>query len=534
MTPRVAAANGAWIAASGAGAWAFARALMNPARAQEDRLLRYVRENADTAFGRRYGFGSLRTMAEYQARVPVASYEDFSADIARIAQGEPNVLTRARVDRLVPSSGSVAAAKHVPYTSRLQREFRRAIAPWIVDLYRRCPRAALGRAYWSITPAAVAARPDPAAVPVGFDEDSEYLGGLARRLVGATFAVPGAVRLVRNMEAFRYVTLLSLIGCRDLALVSVWHPSFLTLLLDTLPAHWSALIADVADGRVRPPGGLSPDVARVVARPPAPDRAAELARLAPDDYRRIWPRLAVVSCWADGHAALHAAAVRERLRGVWIQPKGLLATEGVVTVPFRGLMPIAVRSHVFEFLADGHAHQVHELEEGRTYTVVLTTGGGLYRYRLDDRVQVNGVVGRTPSLRFLGKADHVSDLCGEKLSEPFVAGVLAGAFEESGLAPRFAFLAPEPDRSPPCYALFLDVEADVPPSLTAAVDARLGANPQYAWCRAAGQLGPIDVVRAPGMYARYVERCRAAGQRLGDIKPLALDPRGGWRAVTKI
>jgi hypothetical protein len=154
----------------------------------------------------------------------------------------------------------------------------------------------------------------------------------------------------------------------------------------------------------------------------------------------------------------------------------------------------------------------------------------LYRYRLDDRVQVNGVVGRTPSLRFLGKADHVSDLCGEKLSEPFVAGVLAGAFEETGLTPRFAFLAPEPDRSPPRYALFLDVDAAVPASLTAAVDARLGANPHYAWCRALGQLGPVDTVQAPAMYARYVERCRAAGQRMGDIKPLALSVRGGWRA----
>jgi len=36
---------------------------------------------------------------------------------------------------------------------------------------------------------------------------------------------------------------------------------------------------------------------------------------------------------------------------------------------------------------------VHELERGRLYSVILTTGGGLYRYALGDVVTVVGRVG---------------------------------------------------------------------------------------------------------------------------------------------
>ena len=44
-----------------------------------------------------------------------------------------------------------AAVQLIPYTTELQREFDRAIAPWIVDLFRDDPRLACGCAYWSIS-----------------------------------------------------------------------------------------------------------------------------------------------------------------------------------------------------------------------------------------------------------------------------------------------------------------------------------------------------------------------------------------------
>ena len=202
-----------------------------------------------------------------------------------------------------------------------------------------------------------------------------------------------------------------------------------------------------------------------------------------------------------------------------------------MTIPFQGAWPVAIRSHFFEFLEeDGRPRLAHEIEKGGVYSIVLTTGGGLYRYQLEDRAEVTGFVGRTPSLRFLGKEGHVSDFRGEKLHESFVAGVLERAFRRFGIAPRFALLAPE-EGVTPGYVLYLEASPQ-PAELAEAVEEELSANPHYRACVALGQLAPARVFRIEkDGFSLYLRRCRERGQRMGDVKPLALSALPGWSAV---
>lgn len=58
--------------------------------------------------------------------------------------------------------------------------------------------------------------------------------------------------------------------------------------------------------------------------------------------------------------------------------------------------------------------------------MILTTSGGFYRYDLKDLIQVTDFYREVPVIRFLGKADKVSDRFGEKLNEVFVQDALAG------------------------------------------------------------------------------------------------------------
>jgi hypothetical protein len=516
-----------WLAANAGGWWRFRTALNEPETTQAAILRRYLAANAETAFGKVHAFTAIRSIREFQDRVPLAGYAEMEPWIARIAAGETEVLTRSPVRTLEVTSGSSAAAKRIPYTAAMQAEIRRAVAPWVFDLYRHRPWLALGCAYWSISPIQMDEETTNGKVKIGFEEDAEYLGGFWKRLVDSTLAVPGAVRFLRDVESFRYATLLFLLRRADLTLISVWHPSFLTLLMAALPAFWNDLVRDVESGR---------DIAGRTLRP-LPRRAAELRRLAPDALTRIWPRLGLISCWGDAHASLHLGELRHAFPGMEIQPKGLLATEAFVTIPFDGRTPLAIRSHFFEFLpaGDGMARPrlSHELEPGGTYSVVATTGGGLYRYRLEDRVEVTGFAGRTPSLKFLGREGYVSDLRGEKLHESFVAGALAQAFRRLNVTPRFAMLAPEEDPSgPPRYILYLETEGPIPPELLTAVEKELASNPHYRVCVALGQLAPVAVFLIEGSaFPRYLQKCRESGQRLGDVKPLALSVSPGWSNV---
>ena len=187
-------------------------------------------------------------------------------------------------------------------------------------------------------------------------------------------------------------------------------------------------------------------------------------------------------------------------------------------------------AHTFEFLdPDGKLRLAHELEQGIAYGVVLTTGGGLYRYRLGDRARVDGRVGGTPSLTFVGRDDRVSDFCGEKLSDSFVATVIDAVFANVA-HPSFAMLAPEMTTAGVSYTLFVHRGASIPPDCSAALERELRRNPHYAWCVDLGQLAPASIVAVgPGADRAYVDACVRRGQRSGDVKPVSLHQSTGWR-----
>ncbi len=156
----------------------------------------------------------------------------------------------------------------------------------------------------------------------------------------------------------------------------------------------------------------------------------------------------------------------------------------------------------------------------------------MYRYRLNDVVEVIGHVRECPLIRFDGKHEYVSDWFGEKLHEAHVATVLRDVFAlaGSGVVPAFALLACDRELAPPAYVLYVDSEADDATLMSAAsiIDQRLRANFHYDYARILGQLGPVRVFRTEGAAAAWLATGVAAGQRAGGVKPLALDRRDGW------
>jgi hypothetical protein len=536
MSATATAANFAWWMSNRPAHSAFRRAIEDPRREQERILLGYLRRHEATDFGREHGFSRIGSIDAFRERVPISDYDALAPWIDRIAAGEANVLTADPVIRLATTSGSTRARKLIPYTRSLQREFNRAIGPWIVDLYRSEPSLARGCAYWSISP--VASEPqshEPGKPPIGFEEDSAYLGGVRKRLVDAVMAVPAEVRHIGEIEAFRYVTLRLLLGRADLRLISVWHPSFLELLLDAASVHWDRLIADIAAGTITPPAPIPPHIQSCLLRHARADRtrADHLRAIGAENWREIWPALKLISCWADAHAAGPASALAGRLPGVRVQAKGLLATEALVTIPFANAHPLAIRSHFFEFLDDaGVTRLADELERGEEYAVVVTTTGGLWRYRLGDRVEVDGYIGATPSLRFVGRDDHVVDRFGEKLSEGFVGQAIRAMLDRLGIAADFALLAPQRGDTGTAYTLFIQSPSPLGVHLADCLDASLFANEHYAYCRRLGQLLPARAFHVRrDAFETYSKALRRLGVRLGDIKATPLSDRSDWAEV---
>jgi hypothetical protein len=498
----------------------FDAAAKDPHPHQARGLVQFLEQHQHTLRGQRCGYGRLDGIRAFQDQVPVGDYEAYREDIDRIARGEPGVLTTEPVRVLERSSGTTGGAKLIPYGAGLLRDFQAATGPWLWSLFQHRPQLHGTRSYWSVSPVARTEERSSGGLRIGFEDDTEYFDPLSRFALSRLLSVPSEVRNL-PMEEWRDATLRHLLADEELGFISVWSPTFLTELMSSLARRLDHLLLELP-----------------------PRRAADILR-GLDRYGAItgpalWPRLSIISCWADGPAAAFLPTLKRWFPGVELQPKGLLSTEGVISFPLTvegqplpGAVA-AVTSHFLEFVDLDHPTErprlVGELVVGGRYTPLLTTSGGLARYALRDEVECVGRYRSLPLLRFVAKLDRVSDLVGEKMTAADVDRALVTIRQREPL--EFALLVPE--LSPhPRYRLLLEgpIDDQTVARIGGELDRLLTANPQYRYARELGQLGEVVAQRVKQGWTIYqAERIRR-GQKAGDLKPTQLDPELGWAEV---
>ena len=525
MTIGAAAANSLWLARSIGHAVALQHALANSGAAQERWLRKQLNLNASSEFGRRYDFSSMTSAADFVRRVPLSDYDSIISDVERIRMGEKNVLCSSPVTHLAPTSGSTGSHKLIPFSARSQQGFAAAAGAWMIDLARQRPALIGGPAYWSISPLSERFTNEldsSEMVPVGYADDADYIGGTEAWLVRQVMSVPAEVRHVENTNAFWSLTLLALLRQRDLRLISIWHPSFMDLLLDAAAVNWDLLLEAIESGKC-PWLDYLPRFARKLWQYPAnPRRALELRRLGFEQWPLWWPRLQVLSCWGEQAAEGGWRRLQKMLPDVLVQAKGLLATEAVITFPIGEYRPLALNSHFFEFI-DKHGEPLlaNQLVKGEQYEVVVSNGGGLWRYRLGDQVECTRFLQTTPSLRFVGRLGQVSDTRGEKLSEAFIADALRHLWPE-GSRPHYAAVQAIDTGAAAWYQLLVspDYDSHVPNEIVARLETCLCANPHYSLARRLGQLKHLRMSVVDSNRGEI--ELNAFNGRLGDAKPKVL------------
>ena len=452
---------------------AFQAALAAPQATQTQLLHTILQHNAHSQFGRRHGFAQLSGYADFAAAVPLGNYASHQHAIEQTAHGVPQLLSSEPVLMFEETGGSSGGAKLVPYTAALQAAFARAVLPWLGDLMRRRPQAFAGQLFFIISPASRNASHTPGGIPIGSGNDLAYFGHeLAAALAGRTLFLPELLQ-AQSAAEWQWHSARLLLHAPALSLISVWSPTLLLAIIHTLQQQQDSLLATVTDRHHR---------ARL---------SRALSGHSPDT-RALWSQLDTISCWCSHTAAAPAAQLQALFPQAYLQGKGLLATEGITSLPF-GEHPyplLAVNSHFYEFAADnGEIYQAHELAADAQYRVIITTQGGLYRYDTGDCVQVCGFEQGVPRLNFIGRSGWYSDVCGEKLNEAFVRNAMLSVDPR---LPEHCLLQGTAMPQPHYRLLAADADAAwLNADVCAALDSALHANPQYAHARRIGQLHPL-------------------------------------------
>lgn len=523
----------------------FQQELNQPLEAQTAFLQKILNANKTTQFGQEYDFENITSIKDFQQKIPIQNYADLEPyinDIFHHAEfkNDVNPLTKSAPFLFEKTSGSSGAAKLIPYNEVALEDFRHAIFPWLYDLCTELPSIMDGSSYWSISPAARETEKSPSGIPIGMSNDALYFGAEAAEHIQNILSVPAWVSQIESIEAWRYISLRFLLCDDNLRLISIWSPTFLLQLVDTLlnQDYAQRIIADIASGGSDNVNSAFPELSafqQEVIFKPNPQRAAIIAQAitvksiqhnkrTTINTKALWPKLQLISCWASASSHVYAKQLQALFPDVLVQGKGLFATEGAITLPIMHTQDpvLSLHSGFYEFIAnDGSIHLCNELNTGETYAVLLTNNTGLYRYKIGDLVTVTAWHEATPCLRFDGRAGLNTDLCGEKITEQFVLPHLK---EIAG----FTLLVPVNDYKQDeklHYRIYVDVihiSGDVIEKTRQQLETRLYENPQYAYARKLGQLGSVKVIPCIKPFDSYEKFCIDKGMVLGDIKPASL------------
>jgi len=467
-----------------------------------------LQRNQKSAYGQQFQFKQIQTVNQFRNQVPLVTYQDVEPWIKRVAMGEKNVLFEGTPILFERTGGSTGGSKLIPYSAASLADFQTAILPWLADVVESYDLTT-GCAYWAISPAVRAAEKTGGGIPVGAS-DGVYLGDEAMQPFRELSAVPLWVAEITNVEEWRLATLYWLVRKPNLELISVWSPTFFTTLIDGLEQHQESLKSLLHNGGKIAGYKLDQDA----------EALQRLRRYSENrDTRILWPHLKLVSCWSDASSKPFYEELVRRLPQAQFQGKGLLSTEGVVTIPNKeGHAELTINAGFYEFLDnDGHSWLPQELNLGEAYQVVITTSGGFYRYCTGDYVIVDSQKD-LPILRFIGRLGLGADLVGEKLTEAFVTQCLEGI-------PGFRLLVPILGTPAPKYGLVIDKSNNLDSQTMAArVEEQLKLNSQYAYARNIGQLDPLAVYKVHAPLETYLKWAIKNGTRIGDIKVPSLRP----------
>lgn len=492
------------------GYWRFKKALGRTEDTQRAVLNRVLSTLGTSKAALRYGLRPGMSYEDFARALPVTDYAFWEKDILRQKEHGGNEIC-PQTERYQPTSGSTSAQKWIPYSKAFMREMDAAIQPWMGDVGLTRGRVFSGSQYWSLS-----WLPQDQRDKRPSNDDLELLPPWKRAVLEKVMAVPAAVTYTKTMDESQFATLAYLCSRSDLSLVSVWSPTFWLTLLDKLDGWREELAWTLESGKWALKGAFQDTTLAA----PASRKAARFLRESSGTElsERLWPRLSLISCWDSAGAKPWAEQVRQRHPGIELQPKGLWATEGVITIPFQGQYPAAITSHFLEWedLDDGKIYPTWRLRTGQSVQPLLSGAHGLLRYKLNDALTVTGRLHDTPVFDFKGRLRE-TDLVGEKLSAQLTEEAFGAVEAETGLRP-FTLFAVRTRRSKPYY-LVLAREGNIPAGqLERSVDSALSKVFHYKLARELGQLGPVRARLAHEPEKLYQSLQQAKGMLAGDIK----------------
>ena len=457
-----------------------------PMEVNKELLLKIIRDNEDTEYGKKYDFKNIHSIEDYQKKVPVTKYADYSENIKRMVNtSEKNLTCAYPVGHFNGSSGTTGDVKYIPMPKEMIDVYLAYVTHsplgvltetvgegWIEG---RCIRLAE-------CPSEVYHLPSGAS----FGAISSHMTRQFRPNIESLFTSPDEAIFPQSGTNTRYLHARFALMDEDAAGLMAAYLSFLLLTFRYIESNWEMLVRDIETGTIDPSVELQPEVMDHLKDKliPMPERAAALREIFSKGFEepfapKVWKNMKYVLGIGTGGFKVYADLLQSRYTGKDIPfvKIGICASEGVFTTPYRVnsedsvLIPDSV---FFEFLpldAEDDFSKIvtiDGLEEGKDYELIITNMGGFYRYRMRDAVRVVSKFENTPTVEYLYRIDQTINIMGEKTTEATLRAAANNTAESLDFELVDFSVYADIKSTPPRYQYFLEIgnkPADVSPNL---------------------------------------------------------------------
>lgn len=511
----------------------------DPMRYNTELLMRLLNDNKDTEYGRKYGFADIRSVEEFQERVPLTTFDDYAGYVYRMTEeGETGLISAYNIAHYAKTSGTMGNPKRIPVSDR---------AMGVMNRYNMQLRTKV------ICDA------------IGFDwANPPYLNLIESQLTtlknGATYGAISAkvigqmgdylpMLMTSPLEALvpdpktntRYLHARFALMNPEITSMGFSFSSILLELMQYIESEWEMLVDDIEQGTIDESVKMPAEVRQSILGKirPMPERAAQLREIFSQGFDepimpKIWLNLTIFSGVATGGFSTYYNKLRQRYAGdgVRLFYVGLNASEGIFSVPMDVDCPDSVLipdSVFYEFIpidSDDPADIVtlDGVEVGKTYEIVITNQSGFYRYRIRDAVKVTGMYNQTPMIQFQYRIDQTISVLGEKTTELVLRGVAERVEKELGYDMEDFSVFGDVDSVPMRYVMLM--EATLPEGLnpdTVAAELDKGVcegNPSYGDKVAKGMLDHLRLLfLQPETYLLYRDVMISKGASSAQLKP---------------
>ena len=421
----------------------------NPRRTSEQTLRGILNYAKDTVYGREHHFAEIlaakddkELYALYQQYVPAQEYEALRPYVERHKNGEANVLFPGKPIMYATTSGTTKEPKWVPITDvYLNSVYGKMTKVWLFNFIKNRPKVFTGKIVSIV-----------GKVIEGYAPDGTVFGsvsGVTQRdcpkFVKKLYASPADVFSITDYNA-RYYAIMRMGIERNITLIVTANPSTIVEMQNNVNEFYDQYVDDIEHGTLNKDLNISPEI-RAAIQPylkPNPERAAELRALK-QKYgtvlpKHYWPNLQILNTWKCGNTKVYVYKFEHSFPEQMLhQEFGYFSSEcrfGLVLDDTNNTV-LFPHFHYYEFieehdLENEHPHflQLHELEQGKRYCPFVTTYAGLYRYNMNDLVEVGPNFENTPTVHMIQKVNGIVTMTGEKLHErQFIEAVHAAEKE---------------------------------------------------------------------------------------------------------